>query len=285
MLTEFKDLGSKSLSMVNQSVPTAEWVSWTFTNCSSYGFIDFTETNETAASIKFLDPTSGATLATASLTSGTPVANPGYSTIKVKITNTQGVLATFNGEIRIYDLSDTEAAGSNTQVMFNDSGSLAGDAGFTYNKTTDTATIGQIIDSGLTASRAVYSDGSKQLASSATTSTELGYVNGVTSSIQTQLNARANDLYGVVSKVALYTAGITQADKVIICSTGSFAITLPTAVGNSGLTKTIKNISAATTITVTPNGAETIDGAATVALSNRYDSITVISDGANWYIV
>lgn len=149
MLTEFKDLGSKSLSMVNQSVPTAEWVSWTFTNCSSYGFIDFTETNETAASIKFLDPTSGATLATASLTSGTPVANPGYSTIKVKITNTQGVLATFNGEIRIYDLSDTEAAGSNTQVMFNDSGSLAGDSGLTFNKTSNSLTVLGTLNAGI----------------------------------------------------------------------------------------------------------------------------------------
>ncbi len=43
--------------------------------------------------------------------------------------------------------------------------------------------------SGLTASRAVVTDGSKNLASSATTATELGYVSGVTSSIQTQIDA------------------------------------------------------------------------------------------------
>lgn len=42
--------------------------------------------------------------------------------------------------------------------------------------------------SGLTASRAVVTDGSKNLSSSAVTSTELGYVSGVTSAIQTQLN-------------------------------------------------------------------------------------------------
>jgi len=41
----------------------------------------------------------------------------------------------------------------------------------------------------LTASRAVVSDGSGFLASAATTATELGYVNGVTSAIQTQINA------------------------------------------------------------------------------------------------
>ena len=55
--------------------------------------------------------------------------------------------------------------GSDTQVQFNDAGSFGGDAGFTYNKTTDTATIGNLIDSGLTASKVVFSDGSKQLTS------------------------------------------------------------------------------------------------------------------------
>ncbi len=44
---------------------------------------------------------------------------------------------------------------------------------------------------GLTPSRAVVTDGSGELASSATTATEIGYVSGVTSAIQTQLNAKA----------------------------------------------------------------------------------------------
>lgn len=45
----------------------------------------------------------------------------------------------------------------------------------------------------LTASRALISDASGVISASAVTSTELGYVSGVTSSIQTQLNAKAND--------------------------------------------------------------------------------------------
>lgn len=44
----------------------------------------------------------------------------------------------------------------------------------------------------LTANRAVVSDGSGNLAVATTTATEIGYVNGVTSAIQTQLNAKAN---------------------------------------------------------------------------------------------
>lgn len=42
----------------------------------------------------------------------------------------------------------------------------------------------------LTASRAVVTDGSKKLISSAVTATELGYLDGVTSNIQTQLNGK-----------------------------------------------------------------------------------------------
>ncbi len=55
---------------------------------------------------------------------------------------------------------------------------------------TGTKTFDNIIDSGLTISTAVIADGSKQLASSITTSTELSYVHGVTSSIQTQLDGK-----------------------------------------------------------------------------------------------
>lgn len=61
----------------------------------------------------------------------------------------------------------------------------------------------------LTASRAVVSDGSGFLSPATTTSTEIGYVNGVTSAIQTQLNAKASTtltsahiLVGNVSNVA-----------------------------------------------------------------------------------
>jgi hypothetical protein len=48
-----------------------------------------------------------------------------------------------------------------------------------------------ITSSNLTASRALASDGSGKVAASSVTSTELGYVSGVTSAIQTQLNAKA----------------------------------------------------------------------------------------------
>ena len=51
-------------------------------------------------------------------------------------------------------------------------------------------TFANIIDSGLTASTVPYSNASKQLTSSAVTPTELGYLSGVTSAIQTQLGTK-----------------------------------------------------------------------------------------------
>lgn len=83
--------------------------------------------------------------------------------------------------------------GSTTQVQFNDAGSFNGDAGFTYNKTTDVLTVGGLLGSGLTASQLTATDASKNLQSLSTATypslAELAYVKGATSNIQTQINA------------------------------------------------------------------------------------------------
>lgn len=59
----------------------------------------------------------------------------------------------------------------------------------------------------LTASRATVSDGSGFLAASATTSTELGYVSGVTSSIQDQLDDKQADVITTEGDVIVGSAG------------------------------------------------------------------------------
>jgi hypothetical protein len=93
---------------------------------------------------------------------------------------------TFNGK-------QNAITGADTRVLFFDgANNPAGDAGFTYNKTTDVATIGGLNLSGQTASRVAIFDGSKNIISADTTTypslTELSYVKGVTSAIQTQIN-------------------------------------------------------------------------------------------------
>jgi hypothetical protein len=57
-----------------------------------------------------------------------------------------------------------------------------------FSGTTGGIDVNAVTVNGLTASRALQTDSSKNLESSAVTTTELGYVSGVTSSIQTQLN-------------------------------------------------------------------------------------------------
>ena len=55
----------------------------------------------------------------------------------------------------------------------------------------------------LTASRALASDGSGDVSATSVTSTELGYLSGVTSAIQTQLDAKASNGFAVAMAIAL----------------------------------------------------------------------------------
>ncbi len=75
-------------------------------------------------------------------------------------------------------------------------------------------------------------------------------------------------------------------DHVVLCETtgGTFTVTLPAVAGNAGLTYEIKNIGT-NTLTIDGNGAETIDGALTAVLSSQYDSITLVCDGTEWWIL
>lgn len=88
----------------------------------------------------------------------------------------------------------------------------------------------------------------------------------------------------LVSKSTTYTALTT--DSVILVSASSpWTLALYTAVGNTGLTLTIKKTDAnsvTNAITVDPNSTETIDGVTTWPLYDQYEVLTIISDGTNW---
>jgi hypothetical protein len=78
-----------------------------------------------------------------------------------------------------------------------------------------------------TANRAIASNGSGALAASAVTATELGYVSGVTSAIQTQIDSKANAAYTINNISANYTIVAGDSGKFVV-STGS-AITVTVA--------------------------------------------------------
>lgn len=85
-----------------------------------------------------------------------------------------------------------------------------------------------------------------------------------------------------IAKTANYTAADT--DYAIDCTSGTFTVTLPTAVAKAGRVYIVKN-SGAGTITVGTTSTQTIDGAASVSLSVQYQRVVVMSDGANWIIL
>ena len=64
-----------------------------------------------------------------------------------------------------------------------------------------------ILSSDLTVSRALVSDGSGKVAISAVTATELGYLSGVTSAVQTQLNARLPLAGGTLTGAVAMSSG------------------------------------------------------------------------------
>ena len=86
-------------------------------------------------------------------------------------------------------------AGTSGQVLKSNGSTVywAADNNTTY---TFNGAVSTIKDSNLTASRALVSNSSGKVAVSAVTSTELGYLDGVTSNIQTQLNGKAASSHG-----------------------------------------------------------------------------------------
>lgn len=92
--------------------------------------------------------------------------------------------------------------------------------------------------------------------------------------------------YTVVTKTAAWTETATSGSKIILCdtTTAGFTVTLPTAVGNTA-TITIKKILGSNNVVVDGAGTETIDGGLTATITRQFESITIISNGTNWFII
>ena len=116
------------------------------------------------------------------------------------------------------------AGGSNTQVQFNSSGNLAGSANLTFDGTTLTAN--DIIDSSLTASKPVFTNGSKNLVSTGTLGVDQGGT-GQTTYTDGQL------LIGNSTGNTLTKATLTAGTGISITN-GTGSITIATSGGGGG---------------------------------------------------
>lgn len=138
----------------------------------------------------------------------------------------------------------------NNQVgVWTGDGTLEGDTALTFDTTTDTLTTGTVNSTSLTASEMVITDGSKNLVSAPVATypslTELSYVKGLTSAVQTQLNTKAPSTSPTLVTPALGT----PTSGVLTNCTG-------TATGlTSGITNALK--SATTTVDVSAATAPT----------------------------
>ena len=84
-----------------------------------------------------------------------------------------------------------------------------------------------------------------------------------------------------------YSAAFVTGYPVLLVNATSASVTvnLPTAVGNSAAYSIKKTDSSTNTVIIDGSGSETIDGGTTATLVKQYESITIVSDNANWHII
>lgn len=94
----------------------------------------------------------------------------------------------------------------------------------------------------------------------------------------------------VATNYRAFTANTSAAatdNLLVFTGTTAVTLTLPTAVGCDGRSYLIKNASTTgptPVVTIATTSAQTIDGAGSWALSSANESITLISNGANWNV-
>jgi hypothetical protein len=88
----------------------------------------------------------------------------------------------------------------------------------------------------------------------------------------------------VFRKVRSSSSNVTLDDDHVCIAGGAITVTLPAAA--NGREVVVKHAAAANqVVTIATPSSETIDGGASYALDIQYSSVTLISDGTNWFIL
>ena len=160
------------------------------------------------------------------------------------------------------------SSGDNISLLTNDSGYLTGITGENLGDLSD------VTITSVTNNQVLQYDSGSSAWINATISTGGGSVPNLTSISSSQTTD-----YTISS-----TTGI---EEIYIIDPGAaINVNLPAAAtAGSGYKYNIKNISGTYSLTIDPNSTETIDGVSTYSLNVQYQSVTIVSDGSNWFII
>ena len=102
-----------------------------------------------------------------------------------------------------------------------------------------------------------------------------------------ELALYSDTLFKPVTTQTTATLTLGASHYTVLCDATSNTVTinLPTAVGYDGRIYNIKAINVDNAVTVDANGTEEIDGSATAITLALMESITIQSDGSNWWII
>lgn len=129
----------------------------------------------------------------------------------------------------------------------------------------------------LTASRALVSDGSGKVAVSSVTSTELGYVSGVTSAVQTQVDSKTAKLITTNRQTSSYTLVLSDADKLVEMNVATANnLTVPASVFSAGQQILLAQYGAGQTTIVAGSGMTIRSNGGKLKLNVQYSGATLI---------
>lgn len=116
-------------------------------------------------------------------------------------------------------------------------------------------------------------------------------LSGALSDLGTQQWTMSLNKSGFIIPTRTVTAGshsLTEDDNVIFANAASGGVTVDVynTSSNAGAVVTIKKIDTSNNVvTITTEGGDTIDGQAELYLQNPYDSVTLVTDASNWYVI
>jgi hypothetical protein len=219
---------------------------------------------------------------------------------KTKITYDAKGLVTSGADATTADIADSVdkryVTDAQATVIGNTSGTNTGDnatnsqySGLAASKQ-DVITGGAstITSSNLTASRALVSDGSGKVEVSDVTATELGYLDGVTSAVQTQVDAKTAKLITTNRQTASYTLVLGDADKLVemnVATANDLTIPLNSSVAFATGTQILLAQYGAGQTTIVPTSGVTVrSNGAKLKLNVQYSGATLIKIAENeWY--